>query len=43
MKTEKHESQVMRLMNILLNGVKVDRVFAWKHLQIADPRSRISD
>ncbi len=43
MKTEKHESEVTRLMSILLNGCKIDRVFAWKRLRIADVRSRISD
>jgi hypothetical protein len=37
------ETEVKRLMNALLLGIKVNRVYAWAHLRIADLRSRISD
>jgi len=37
------KTEVQNLMDALLLGIKVDRVYAWKHLRIADLRSRISD
>jgi len=39
----KPESQVRNLLSALLLGIKVDRVYAWRWLNIADLRSRISD
>lgn len=36
-------SQNQNLLNHLLTGVPIDRVMAWRHYDIADLRSRISD
>jgi len=30
------KTEVQKLMDALLLGIKVDRVYAWKHLRIAD-------
>lgn len=43
MKTTDTESQVKKLRNWLLLGLKIDRVTAFKALKIADLRSRISN
>jgi len=39
--TKQEERQVKRLFDVLMTGVKVDRIFAWRRMGIADLRSRI--
>jgi hypothetical protein len=39
----RNESQVTKLKNWLLLGLKIDRVTAFRNLEIADLRSRVSN
>ena len=39
--TKQEERQVKRLFDVLMTGVKIDRVFAWRRMGVADLRSRI--